>query len=93
MIILPILTMSLIHFSLKAWENLLLELGSERVKCAREYRHGLYLLFACVFRGSLRWRASSARDYLLLKSRFRLVQRLSEHALQVTHIAMFNSEN
>ena len=32
MIILPILTTSLIHISLKGWENVLFELGSERVK-------------------------------------------------------------
>ena len=32
MIILPILTTSPIHFSSKGWENVLLELGSERVK-------------------------------------------------------------
>ena len=32
MIILLILTTSLIHFSLKGWENVLFELGSERVK-------------------------------------------------------------
>ena len=32
MIILPILNNSLIHFSLKCWENALFELGSERVK-------------------------------------------------------------
>ena len=31
MIIVPILTTSLIHFSLKGWENVLFELGSERV--------------------------------------------------------------
>ena len=31
MIILPILTISLIHLSLKGWENVLFELGSERV--------------------------------------------------------------
>ena len=31
MIIVPILTSSLIHFSLKGWENVLFELGSERV--------------------------------------------------------------
>ena len=30
-IILPILTTSLIHFSLKGWENVLFELGIERV--------------------------------------------------------------
>ena len=30
-IILPILTTSLIHFSLKVWENVRFELGSERV--------------------------------------------------------------
>ena len=32
MIILPILTTSFIHFSLKGWENVLFDLGSERVK-------------------------------------------------------------
>ena len=32
MIILPILTILLINFSLKGWENVLFELGSERVK-------------------------------------------------------------
>ena len=32
MIIPPVLTTSLTHISLKAWENLLLELGTERVK-------------------------------------------------------------
>ena len=32
MIILPILTTSLIHLSLKCWENVFFELGSERVK-------------------------------------------------------------
>ena len=31
MIIVPILTSSLIHFSLKGWENVLFELGSESV--------------------------------------------------------------
>ena len=31
MIVLPILTISLIHFSLKGWENVLFELESERV--------------------------------------------------------------
>ena len=31
MILVPVLTTSLIHFSLKGWENVLLELGSERV--------------------------------------------------------------
>ena len=31
MIMLPILTTSLIHFSSKGWENVLFELGSERV--------------------------------------------------------------
>ena len=30
MIILPILTTSIVHFSLKGWENELFELGSER---------------------------------------------------------------
>ena len=34
MIILPILTTSLVHFSLKGWENVLFELGSGRVKIA-----------------------------------------------------------
>ena len=32
-IIPPILTTSLIHFSLKGWENVLLEFGGKRVKC------------------------------------------------------------
>ena len=32
MIILPILTTPLIHFCLKGWENVLFELGSERVR-------------------------------------------------------------
>ena len=32
MILVPVLTTSLIHFSLKGWENVLFELGSERVK-------------------------------------------------------------
>ena len=32
MIILPILTTSLIHFGLEGWENVLFELGSERVE-------------------------------------------------------------
>ena len=32
MIILPILTTSLIHFSSKGWEDVLFEIGSERVK-------------------------------------------------------------
>ena len=32
MIIEPILDTSFIHFSLKGWENVLFELGSERVK-------------------------------------------------------------
>ena len=32
MTILPILATSLIHFSLKGWENVLFELGSERDK-------------------------------------------------------------
>ena len=31
MILVPVLTTSLIHFSLKGWENVLFELGSERV--------------------------------------------------------------
>ena len=31
MIILPIITTSVIHFSVKGWENVLFELGSERV--------------------------------------------------------------
>ena len=31
MIMLPILTISFIHFSLKGWENVLFELGSESV--------------------------------------------------------------
>ena len=31
-IILPVLAASLIHFSLKSWENVLFELGSERVE-------------------------------------------------------------
>ena len=32
MILVPVLTTSLIHFSLKGWENVLFELGTERVK-------------------------------------------------------------
>ena len=32
MILVPVLTTSLIHFSWKGWENVLFELGSERVK-------------------------------------------------------------
>ena len=34
-LLLPILTTSLIHFSLKGWENVLFELGSERVNLQR----------------------------------------------------------
>ena len=34
MFMLPILTISLIHFFLKGWENVLFELGSERVNVA-----------------------------------------------------------
>ena len=35
MIIVPVLTTSLIHFSLKCWGNVLVERGSERVKQVR----------------------------------------------------------
>ena len=35
MIILAILITSLMHFSLQGWENVLFELGSEKVKRAR----------------------------------------------------------
>ena len=38
MILVPVLTTSLIHFSWKGWENVLFELGSERVKRAMETR-------------------------------------------------------
>ena len=37
MITLPILTTSLIHFSLKGWENVLFELGRERIILLRNY--------------------------------------------------------
>ena len=37
MSVLPILTTSLIHFSLKGWEIILFELGSERVKRGNMY--------------------------------------------------------
>ena len=33
MIIVPIITTSLIHLSSKGWENVLFELGSERLTC------------------------------------------------------------
>ena len=39
MIIVSILTASLIHFSLKGWENLLFKLGSEWVKKVTIPRH------------------------------------------------------
>ena len=39
MSVLPILTTSLIHFSLKGWENVLFELGSERVNVFSFVRH------------------------------------------------------
>ena len=38
MTILPILTTSLIHFSLKGWENVLFELGSERVNVNHDFK-------------------------------------------------------
>ena len=37
MILVPVLTTSLIHFSLKGWENVLFELGTERVKTHTEF--------------------------------------------------------
>ena len=42
MIILTTLTAPLIHFCLKGWENVIFELGSERVKakCTDDYRRG-----------------------------------------------------
>ena len=43
MIILPTRTISLVHFSLKGWENVLFELGSEQVKAVlhvrRKHKH------------------------------------------------------
>ena len=52
MILLPILTTSLAHFSLKSWENVLFELGSKRVKQetpppSRDLWCFMYLSAAC----------------------------------------------
>ena len=52
MIIIPILTTSLIHYSLKGWENVLFELGSERVN-----RKTYYICLCC------QWFANVLSEY------------------------------
>ena len=58
----PILTTSLVQFSLEDWENVLFELGSEGVKArfgpSRFRRGSNYVLIAC-FRSQLSTRGRS----------------------------------
>ena len=51
MIILPILTTSLIHFSLKCWENIILELGGERAKTVRSRYRNAFSVWARGLKG------------------------------------------